>query len=478
MLRQFTKVTKTNSVRSMASAAQAPLNQELAGIPALNKAQQPSNVQISSLSNGLKVVSQDFGAGVASVGFQVKAGSRYEDAPGTSHVLEHIAFGTTHKRSALKIQRDTEDYGAVTFAKTGREIFAYNAEVLRDGVDQVTEILGEVITQPKLFPWEVKEGKETLLPLLESAETNPVNAIVEGIHAAAYGSNSSLGHNLYARASDFDDITDTTIKSFLGGRFNAKNAVFVGTNVEHSQLVEVADKYFGSLPEGNAAANAAGAKKATVVGGASFIQTSSGPGHVAIALEAPSLNNGKDFLALGVLQNLLGGTGAHGGAAGQARIGPQKQSRLARSVHTEAHSFIRSISAFSFAYSDSGLFGLVGSCADHESGRLVDTMAGFLKDSVRVQATEAELARAKKAFKLAYLAEIDTRNGRIADFAGQVLNSGKVSGVAETLAAIDAVTANDVSQVAKACLASKPSIVAIGSLSTVPRYDVFASLLQ
>lgn len=478
MLRQITKVTKTSGVRSMASAAQTPLNQEMAGLPARGTPVPPTGVQVSSLSNGLKVVSQDFGAGVASIGFQVKAGSRYEDAPGTSHVLEHIAFGTTQKRSALKIQRDTEDYGAVTSAKTGREIFAYNAEVLRDGVDPVAEILGEVIVQPKLFPWEVKEGKETLATLIEAAESNPVNAIVEGIHAAAYGNTSSLGHNLYARSSDLDEITDVTLRSYLGSRFNAQNAVIVGTNVEHSQLVDIADKYFGSIPEGNAAANAASARKSAVVGGANYIQTTSGPAHIAVALEAPSSTSGKDSLALGVLQNLLGGTGAHGGAAGQARIGPQKQSRLARSVHTEAHSFIRSLSAFSFSYSDSGIFGIVGSCADHESGRLVDAMAGFLKDAARVNATDAELARAKKAFKLAYLAEIDTRNGRISDFAGQMLTTGKVASVAETLAAIDAVTSADVAKVAKTCLASKPSIMAIGSLSTVPRYDVFASLLQ
>lgn len=51
----------------------------------------------------------------------VKAGSRFESVPGTSHLLEQVAFRSTQKRSAAKIQRDVEDYGAVVAAKAGRE---------------------------------------------------------------------------------------------------------------------------------------------------------------------------------------------------------------------------------------------------------------------------------------------------------------------------------------------------------------------
>jgi predicted Zn-dependent peptidase len=206
--------------------------------------------------------------------------------------------------------------------------------------------------------------------------------------------------------------------------------------------------------------------------------TAGGTAHIAIALPAPSLASGKALHALGVWQALLGSTPHHGGAAGQLRLGPQRQSRVARSVHTEAHSFIRSLSAFALPYSDTGILGLAGSCADHESGRLVHAIAGFLKDSAGQPIPQLELERAKKQYKLAYLAQVEGRSDIAADFAHQLLLTGKWQSSASALSAIDAITAADVQQIAKAALAAPPAIAAAGTLEQVPRYDVLAGLFK
>jgi predicted Zn-dependent peptidase len=207
-------------------------------------------------------------------------------------------------------------------------------------------------------------------------------------------------------------------------------------------------------------------------------RTAGGVAHVAIALPAPSLASGKALHALGVWQALLGSTPRHGGAAGQLRLGPQRQSRVARSVHTEAHSFIRSLSAFALPYSDVGVLGLAGSCADHEAGRLAHAIVGFLKDSAGQPVTPVELERAKKQYKLAYLAQIEGRAGSAADAAHQLLLTGQWHAASAALAAIDAVTAADVQQVARAAVAAPPAIAAAGSLEQVPRYDVLAGLFK
>jgi predicted Zn-dependent peptidase len=217
----------------------------------------------------------------------------------------------------------------------------------------------------------------------------------------------------------------------------------------------------------------------TFIGGESVLRTSAGGvAHVAIALAAPSLASGKSLHALGVWQALLGGTPRRGGAAGQLSLGPQRQSRVARSVHTEAHSFIRSLSAFALPYSDSGILGLAGSCADHEAGRLVHAIVGFVKDSAGQPILPAELERAKKQYKLALLGQVEGRAGAASDSANQLLLTGQWQTAASALAAIDAVTAADVQQVARAALASPPAIAATGSLEQVPRYDALSGLLK
>jgi len=216
---------------------------------------------------------------------------------------------------------------------------------------------------------------------------------------------------------------------------------------------------------------------APFVGGQTFVRARGGPAHVAIALSAPAAGSAQAH-ALGVLQALLGSTGAHGGAAGAVRLGPQGHSRLARSVHTESHSFIRSLAAFAFPYSDAGLFGIAGSCADHEAGRLAHAIVAFLKDAATVPVTATELARARATYKLAVATDVESRVGGREDLAHQVSWKPAVTEVGATLKAIDAVTAADVQAVAKSLLSSPPAISAIGSLATVPRFDQVAALLK
>jgi processing peptidase subunit alpha len=78
-------------------------------------------VEVSKLANGLTVASQDAHGAVASIGLYFKAGSRYEAVPGTAHLLEHVAFGSTQHRSALKLYRDVEAMGGSLDSAATRE---------------------------------------------------------------------------------------------------------------------------------------------------------------------------------------------------------------------------------------------------------------------------------------------------------------------------------------------------------------------
>jgi len=258
--------------------------------------------------------------------------------------------------------------------------------------------------------------------------------------------------------------------------------------VKHDVFAGAIEKLLAQLPEGVAftsvTADAPGVHqpaKAAFLGGQTLIRTHEGSvAHVAIGLSAPGLA-AKELHALGVLQALLGSTGSHGGAAGAVQLGPRSHSRIGRSVHTESHSFIRSLSAFALPYSDVGVFGVAGSCADHEAGRLVDTIVAFLKDAASLPVSATELTRARKVYKLAYASEAETRAGARDDMAHQLLMTGRHAAVSEVLKAIDGITAADVQGAAKALLtasAGKPAFAAIGSLTTLPRYDALASMLK
>ena len=72
------------------------------------------DVRITRLENGLRVAS-DSRPDVASValGVYVGVGARHEPAElnGIAHMLEHMAFKGTERRSAYDIAREIEDVG-------------------------------------------------------------------------------------------------------------------------------------------------------------------------------------------------------------------------------------------------------------------------------------------------------------------------------------------------------------------------------
>ena len=91
------------------------------------------NVEISKLQNGLTVVTDPMPQlESAALGVWVNTGGRNETAPvmGVSHMLEHMAFKGTARRSARAIAEEIEAVGGHLNAYTSRESTAYYAKVL------------------------------------------------------------------------------------------------------------------------------------------------------------------------------------------------------------------------------------------------------------------------------------------------------------------------------------------------------------
>src|ERR1700742_3488077 len=109
------------------------------------------NPEISKLSNGLTIVSDPMpGLESAALGVWVDTGARNETPPqmGVSHMLEHMAFKGTARRSARAISEEIEPVGGVLNAYTSREQTAFHARVLKDDIGLALDLLGDIIVSP------------------------------------------------------------------------------------------------------------------------------------------------------------------------------------------------------------------------------------------------------------------------------------------------------------------------------------------
>ncbi|MCH7492872.1 insulinase family protein, partial [Patescibacteria group bacterium] len=85
-----------------------------------------------------------------SIGVGVDAGSRHEglEINGISHLLEHMAFKGTERRSARAIAEEVEAVGGHLNAYTSSEHTAYLARVLKDDVGLAVDLLADLLQNP------------------------------------------------------------------------------------------------------------------------------------------------------------------------------------------------------------------------------------------------------------------------------------------------------------------------------------------
>ena len=113
------------------------------------------SIQVTTLDNGFRVVTDSMDTvETAAVGVWVGVGARHEkkEINGVAHLLEHMAFKGTERRSARAIAEEIESVGGHLNAFTSRENTAYYARVLKDDVPLAVDILADILQNSTSIP--------------------------------------------------------------------------------------------------------------------------------------------------------------------------------------------------------------------------------------------------------------------------------------------------------------------------------------
>jgi processing peptidase subunit alpha len=421
------------------------------------------SVEFSKLENGLKIASIDKQGLTASLGLFVSAGSRYETSAnfGVSHMVELMAYKSTAHLSHLRTAKTLEQLGAqhTSTCKAGREDIVYQVDVMREFVPLVVPLLVGNVLFPRLLPWEVKASVSKVKDAKAALQADPDAMINELLHKAAF-CNNTLGQSPLATDRSVPYFTPETIRSYMLDHFAPERMVLVGVNVAHDELSKWAMRSFADY-------NAIPMKdrpdtKALYTGGDVRMDGASPYCHLAIGFE--SMAWGKSGLAsVSLLQAILGGGSATGNS-----IGGGLSSRLQNEVVKESP-YVESCSAFNTSYSDTGLFGVYSVVAPDKAGDVCHSVLSTLKGLSSI--TEDELSTAKAVLKGSLARQVDDAGSLMKDLGTQLLMSGRYGSPADFAGAIDKVSADEVTSVARQLLSSKPSVAAYGDTHTVPHYS-------
>ena len=136
-------------------------------------------IRITRLANGLTVATEAMPHIVtATLGVWIGAGSRHErdDEHGLSHLIEHMAFKGTRRRSARKIAEDIENVGGEINAATSTEFTSYTARVLGENVDLALDVLGDILTNSVFDEAELAREKNVILQEYAAVEDTPTTS--------------------------------------------------------------------------------------------------------------------------------------------------------------------------------------------------------------------------------------------------------------------------------------------------------------
>ena len=402
------------------------------------------SVAVTRLPTGLTVVTDQMPhLQTASLGVWVGSGSRDEEKNehGIAHLLEHMAFKGTSRRSARQIAEEIEAVGGDLNAATSVESTVYYARVLKADVPLALDILSDILSDPAFAPDELAREQNVILQEIGAAEDTPDDLVFEFLQGTAFP-NQSVGRSILGTPQSVKSFGGGNLQKYLTRNYRGPEMVVAATGaVQHEAVVAAVEKLFVQFngPE------APMPEPARFHGGARVETRDLEQVHIAIAMEGVRQKD-PSLYSLQVFTNVLGGG---------------MSSRLFQEAR-ENRGLCYTISAFHMPYSDTGMFGIY---AGTDAADLNELMRVVVNETVSTAAslTEVEVSRAKAQMKAGLLMALESSGARAEQIARQMMVYGRPIPLEEIVAKVEAVTVESARAAGSALIArNKPAIAALG----------------
>jgi predicted Zn-dependent peptidase len=401
---------------------------------------------VTTLANGLRVVCDRMPhLQTISLGVWVAAGARHETEQehGLSHMLEHMAFKGTAKRSARQIAEEIEQVGGELNAATSLETTAYYARVLKGDEAIGLEILADILQNASFAEGDLEREREVILQEIAGIQDSPDEIAYDLVQDAAFP-DQAVGRPIIGTPTSVTRFTSADLRRFQRIRYVAPNMVIAAAGaIEHETLVRHVEALFGGLPSST---NEPGAQ-AMYVGGRRAADKPFEQSHILMGFDAPSYRE-PDYYAAQVFSGLFGGG---------------MSSRLFQEAR-ENRGLCYAIYSSAWGLADTGMFGIHAATGTELMGELIEVIAQELDRAASRVAGDAEVARAKAQLKAGLLLGLESSAARAEQMARQLMAFDRLIPAEELVGLVESVTAERIRTVAEQIARSEqPSIAVVGA---------------
>jgi predicted Zn-dependent peptidase len=390
--------------------------------------------RITTLPGGERVISEPVqGVRSVSLGLWIGAGSRDEPTAkaGISHFIEHLLFKGSERYGAQEIAELFDTMGGELNAATSRETTVLYTRVPDERVEQALDVMADMVFAPTFA--DVDAEREVVLEEIAMVEDNPQDLVHDHAAEAVFGVHP-LGRPVIGRAEVIGSVGRRSLKAHHQAAYVGENVVLAAAgNLTHRRLVDM----LGARRERTRSRLGLVRKPLTrsPAPGLRFHQRDTEQYHVCLA-------------GLGLARD---DSRRYAGSLLDAIVGGSASSRLFQEIR-EKRGMAYSVYTYASQYADAGLIGLYLGTREENLAACLEIAAAELVDVGRGNVRADELERAKENLKSRLLLSLESTSSRMSRLGKSLVTGAELVDVEETVARIDAVSAEDVSELASELL--------------------------
>jgi predicted Zn-dependent peptidase len=404
------------------------------------------------LDNGLRVVTATMPhTHSVSVCFFVGVGSRYESdsIAGVSHFIEHLLFrGTDRRPTAREISEAIECVGGIINGGTDRETTVYWCKVARHHFPLALDVLVDILLHPRFDPGDIEKERQVVIEEIKMGYDSPPQRVSLLIDELLWPGHP-LGRDIAGSKESVSAISRQAMLGYLKRHYLPVDMVVsVAGSIEHREAVAAVNRALGSW-SGRAKLPAYKPYKEHIVQRLCIEPREIEQAHMCLALPGLSLFHRQRFVL--DLLNVILGEGM------SSRLFSEVRDRLGLAY---------SINSFVEHFADTGSMTVYAGVKPENLPMTVCVILGQLSRLKEEVVSEPELSKAKELAKGRLLLRMEDSRNVAGWVGGQEILTGKILDVAEVLAIVDAITADDIRGLARELMvADKLRLAVVGPVS-------------
>jgi predicted Zn-dependent peptidase len=388
-----------------------------------------SGARLTELGSGVRVVTEEVPS-VRSValGLWVRTGSRNETPAqaGVSHFLEHLLFKGTARYSAIEISERFDGLGASINAATGKETTHLHARFLDEHTDEVFDLLAEMLLAPT-YP-DIDSERQVVLEEIAMYDDEPQDRVHDVLAEAVFGEHP-LGRRVLGEPDVIASIPVPDIESYRRSRYAAQEIV-VGAagHLDHDRIVGLAERLVNPPSEGGGVA-----ADAELDGGSRlcFLEKKTEQYHICFGAPGLRRDDQRRF-PLAVLDAIFGGS---------------TSSRLFREVR-EKRGLAYAVGSYNEQFTDQGMVATYVGTREENVEEACSIIGAEMARLRSEPVSEEELLRAKESVKGRLVLSSESTAARMTRISRATLFGLPIESLDEMLARVDAITVDDLTQLA------------------------------